>query len=97
MKIDDWETFEKSYPTIAFNILDITDEEICAAYILKANSNCEKQIVPFMIPNEEKEGWHHLAVKKFVLVRGRTFSGNFYCLSCLHFLEQKINLNLMKK
>ena len=56
MKTDDWETFEKSYPTIALNILYVTEEEICAAYILKANSNCEKQIIPFMIPNEEKEG-----------------------------------------
>ena len=27
-----------------------------AAYISKINSNCEKQIILLMIPNEEKEG-----------------------------------------
>ena len=29
----------------------------------KTNSNCEKQIIPLMIPNEEKEGSHYLSVK----------------------------------
>ena len=54
-----------------------------------------------MITNEEKEGlWNYIAVKKLsTLLRGITSKhhGDFYCLNCLHFLEQKINLNLMKK
>ena len=44
------------------------------AYISKINSNYEKQIILLMIPNEEKEGWHYLAVKKLSkLLRGITF------------------------
>ena len=97
MKIDDWETFEKSNPTTALNILYFAENEICAAYISKTNSNSEKQIILLMISNEEKEGWHYLALKKFALLHGRSFRGDFYCLSCFLFLKQKINLNIMKK
>ena len=51
-----------------------------------------------MIPNEEKEGWHYLTVKKLsTLLRGMT-SWWCYCLwIILILLEQKLNLNLMKK
>ena len=38
--------------------------EICTAYILKINSNCEKKLILLMIPNKKKEGWHYLAIKK---------------------------------
>ena len=62
-KIDNWKTFEKNNPTIALNILYIKEREICPAYISKINSNCKKQIILSMIPNEEKEGWHYLVVK----------------------------------
>ena len=55
-KIDDWKTFEKNNSTIAINILSIKEKGICPAYISKINSNCEKQIILLMIPNEEKEG-----------------------------------------
>ena len=54
-KIDDWKTFEKNNSTIALNILYIKDKEICAAYISKINSNCEKQIILLIIPNEKKK------------------------------------------
>ena len=30
------------------------------------NSTREKQITPLIMPNEEKEGWHYLAVKKYL-------------------------------
>ena len=54
-----------------------------------------------MIPNEEKEGrLHYLAVKKIsTSLRGTTSKrhGDFFSINCLHSLEQKINLNLMKK
>ena len=63
-KIDDWTTFEKNNLTIALNILYIKEKEILPAYISKHNSTSEKQIILLMIPNEEKEGWHYLAVKK---------------------------------
>ena len=54
-KTDDWKTFEKNYPAIALNILYIKEKEMCPAYISKINSNCEKQIILLMIPNEEKK------------------------------------------
>ena len=63
-KIDDWKTFEKNNPTITLNILYIKEIEICPAYISNINSNCEKQILLLMIPNEVKEGWHYLAVEE---------------------------------
>ena len=36
------------------------------AYVSKHNSNREKQVILFMIPNGEK--WHYLAVKKFAVL-----------------------------
>ena len=56
--------FQKNNPAIARNILCIKEKEIYPVYISKINLNCEKQIIPLMIPNEEKEGWHYLAVKE---------------------------------
>ena len=40
-----------------------------------------------MIPNEEKDRWHYLAVKKLSTLLHEITSkhkGNFYCLNCLH-------------
>ena len=54
-KIDDWKSFEKNNPTIARNILYIKEKEIFPAYISKINSNCEKQIILLIIPNEKKK------------------------------------------
>ena len=70
------------------------EKEICPAYISKINSNCEKKLL--MIPNEEEERWHYLAVKKlFLLLRGITSKhhGDFYFLNCLHSFrtENKVN------
>ena len=53
-KIDDWKTFEKSNPTIAFNILYKKEKEICPPHNSDHNSAREKQIILLMIPNEEK-------------------------------------------
>ena len=39
----------------------------CPAYISKINSNCEKQTILLIIPNEEKEGWYYLAVKNICI------------------------------
>ena len=61
--------------------------EICLAYISKYNSTREKQIILLMIPNEEKESWHYLAVKNLSALLKRITSengGDFYCLNCLH-------------
>ena len=72
-KIDDWKIFDKNNLTIALNILFIKEKEICLTYISRINSNCEKQIILSIIPNEEKEWWHYLAVKKLsALLRGIT-------------------------
>ena len=81
-KIDDWKTFEKNNPTISLNVLYIKEMEICLTYVSKVNSNCEKQIIFLMIPNEEKEGWHYLVVKKLPALLRRITSknnGNLYC------------------
>ena len=39
-----------------------------------------------MVPNKEKVGWHHLAVKILSTLLRRVTSehGDFYCLNCLH-------------
>ena len=53
-----------------------------------------------MISNEEKEGWHYLAVKKiFALLHKKLqiMREIFIVLIVLILLEEKINLNLMKK
>ena len=80
----------------------IKDKEIFSPYVSKLNSNCEKQIILSMIPKEEKEGWHYLAVKKLsTLLRGITpkHHGDFHCLNlnCLYSFRTEINLNLTKK
>ena len=67
-KIDDWKSFGKNNPAIALNILYIKEKEICPAYISEINSNFEKQIILLMIPNEEKEGWYYLVVKKAIYI-----------------------------
>ena len=38
--------------------------EICPTFIFKTNPYCEKKIILLMIPNEEKESKHYLAVRK---------------------------------
>ena len=40
--------------------------EICPCYASKINSNSDKQVILLMIPNEEREGWHYLAVKNYL-------------------------------
>ena len=45
--------------------------------------------------NEEKEGWHYLAVKKLSeLVRGIILKNNcnFYCLNCLYLFKTEKKL-----
>ena len=64
-KIDDSKTFEKHNSTIALNILYIKENEILPAYTSKHTSTHEKKII-LMIPSEEKEGRHYLAVKKYL-------------------------------
>ena len=62
----------------------IKEKEICPAYISKHNSTRETQIILLIIPNEEKEGWYHLAIKKLsTLLRGITSKhhGGFFCLN----------------
>ena len=42
-----------------------TEKEISTAYISKISSNCKKQIILLMIPNEPKKEWHFLSVKNY--------------------------------
>ena len=55
---DDWKTFEKNNVIIFLNILYAKKEKIYPAYVLKNNSNREKQFILLMIPNGEK--WYYL-------------------------------------
>ena len=48
---DDWERFEKNNVTIALNVLCSKKEKIYTAYVLKNNSNHEKQVILLMISN----------------------------------------------
>ena len=48
--------FQKNNLTIDLNVLYTKEMKICPPYFLKINSNCEKQIILLMIPNEEKKG-----------------------------------------
>ena len=99
-KIEHWNRFEKNNPTIALNVLYINGKEICPGYISKINSNCKKQIILLMIPNEEKEDWHYLAVQKLlVLLRGITSKhhGDFYCLDCFHTFATKTEFEFHEK
>ena len=59
-------------------------EKICPSYVLKHNSNREKQVILLMIPNVE--GWYYITVKKLpALLRGVTskHQGDFYYLNFL--------------
>ena len=85
--------------TIALNILRTEEKVLCPAYISKIYSNCEIQIALLMILNEEK-GWHYLAVKKIIcIITWNDFKTKvpFIARIVVFLLEQKINLNLMKK
>ena len=99
-KIDDWKMCEKNNQTIALNVLYIKEKEISPGYISKINWNCEKRLILLMIPNEEKEGWHYLAVKKLSpLLHGITskHEGVFYSLNCLHSFRTENKLKSHKK
>ena len=78
----------------------IKEFEVCPAYISKIDSNWEKQIIILMIPNEEREGWHYLAVKKLsALLKGITSKNNgdsCYC-HCLHSFKKENKLKSHKK
>ena len=76
---------EKNNVSIALNVLYAQKEKIYPVYVLRYNSNIEKQNILFMIPNGE--GWHYIAVNILpALLKGTTskHQGNFYCLNCLH-------------
>ena len=83
----------------ALNVLHIKEKEIYAAYISKNNSNCERQIILLMIPKEEKEAWHYLAVKQLSTLREITSKdhGGFYCLNYLHSLRTENKLKSQEK
>ena len=53
-----------------------------------------------MIPNEENEAWHYVAVKKLSALLRRITSknnGDFYCLNCLHSLRTENKLKYHEK
>ena len=56
--------------------------EIFPVYVSKINSDCQKQVILLMIPNEEKESCHYLAVKRLREIISK-HRGDFDCLNCL--------------
>ena len=89
---------EKNNLTISINVLYAKNKKIYSAYVSKHNSKHEKQVILFMIL--KREGQHYFEVKKLSELLRRITSKNnchFYGLNCLHFLEQKTNLNYIKK
>ena len=75
-------------------LLYIKEKEIFPAYISDINLNWEKHNL-FMIPNEQKEGWYVLAVKKLSPVLHGILSNHkvdFYCLNCFHSFRTEITL-----
>ena len=88
-----WEKQSK----IALNVLYVKKENIYAAYVLKHNSNREKQIILLLIISNY---CHYLGVKKLsALFRGITSknSGDFYCFNCLHSFRTKDKVESYKK
>ena len=67
-KIDDWKTFEKNNPTVALNIFCTKEKETFRAYISNINSNCEKQILLLMNPNETKRRMELFYNEKIVYI-----------------------------
>ena len=67
-------------------------------YLYFINSKCEKQIIPWMIPNVQNEGWQYLQVQKITaLLRGITskHDGDFYCLNFVLFFWTENKLKSM--
>ena len=54
---------KKSNLTVTLNVFLLKKKNM-PAKISKINSNSDKHIVLLMIPKEEIEGWHYLALKK---------------------------------
>ena len=63
-KIDDCKTFAIDNVTIALITLHIKGKKIYPACISKHYLIHKKQIILLIVPNEEKEGWHYLAVQQ---------------------------------
>ena len=86
--------------TIVPNILYIEEKQILPVYISNHNFSREKWIILLIIQNEEKEGWHYLAIKKkSALLHKKTLNhkGDFYCLNCLNYFRAEIKLKIFDK
>ena len=87
----------KKNEMIAFNNLNAKKDKIYPTYVLKNNSNREKQVILLMIPIGKR--WNYLAVKKLSALLRRITSknyGDFYCLSRLHSFRTKSKLESHK-
>ena len=72
-------------------------EEIRRAFISKHSLKRENKVILLMITDGEK--WHYVAVQNLpALLRERALNlgGDYYCMNCFHYLEEKINLNHIK-
>ena len=69
-----------------------------SAYVSKHNSNHEKDVIFFIILNDD--GWHYVAVKQLTALLIGIMSkhwGDFYYLNCLHSFRRENKHKLYKK
>ena len=95
---NDWIIFEENNLTIALTVLYVKKENIYPAYVSKHNSNREIQLMLLMIPNSV--GRHYLAVKNYLHYQKKEHQKKmviFIVQIVFIPLEQKTNLNLIKK
>ena len=57
---------EKNNVAIAYNVLYAKKQKIYPSYVLKHNSNCEKQVILLWITNGED--WHYLLFIYFFIL-----------------------------
>ena len=72
-------------------------KKIYLSYVSNHNSNYEKE---FFLIIRYGEGWYYIEIKNLsVLLRAITTKDHvdIYCFNCLHALQHKTNMNLIKK
>ena len=76
------------------SILKKKKKEICPANISKINSNCEKQIILLMIPNEEKEGHEVKSERRVAKSKGRRW--HYVVVNTLIYIIKRNNIKTLR-
>ena len=62
--IEDWKRFEMNNPTFALNVFTLKKKKYALLIFRKLIQIVKNKLT---IPNLEREGWHYLAVKNYLL------------------------------